>query len=459
MEIKCGFVEFYDKADKGINDFFKEANNKDFLGLRKLNIRISNMLFPIGHTLMPTLVYIYYLNAIYHVLWNKNNGKEPKADEINKWEMAISQNIVKQENVKEKGFLNEAKVRAFTYYKSNMEKMHYFKQEWKADDCLKVSALELLKNTGRYKFVYNLIKDNEKPPEKIDFRDILIDRLDDVERLDFLIDRLDDVERLDFIRRAVLPYDGEYSVFSNIVMYHCGIKQKPRKGITIYNDDWMYKYNNEIKTMSDLENFYCLESCFKEIQRNRYSDYKMALQYSKLQWIAKLAYNMCLFENNDDKRNDYKARLEEFIKDPQNNIDEKYLKKLEKLDENLDDAVQFISNIYEIIKDKDKVTVIDKLKELVRNRERDVMGDASILGSGIIVENPMGYYIDTFRWQYRAEDGDEDGDEESANVKDNTNELKVPVWKSGDEKNLRNRCASYYIYELFYEPYEENKQV
>ena len=435
MEIKCGFVEFYDKADKGINDFFKEANNKDFLGLRKLNIRISNMLFPIGHTLMPTLVYIYYLNAIYHVLWNKS-GKEPKADEINKWEMAISQNIVKQENVKEKGFLNEAKVRAFTYYKSNMEKMHYFKQEWKADDCLKVSAQELSKDTNRYKFVFNLIENNV-----IDFGNILIDRLDDV-------------ERLDFIRRAVLPYDGEYSVFSNIVMYHCGIKRKPRSGETIYNDDWMDTYNKKIKT---IENFYCLESCFKEIQRNRYSDYKMALQYSKLQWIAKLAYNMCLFENNDDKRNDYKARLEEFIN--QNNIDKNDLKNLKNLDENLDDAVQFISNIYEIIKDKDKVTVIDKLKELVRNRERDVMGDASILGSGIIVENPMGYYIDTFRWQYRAEDGAEDGEEESANVKDNTNELKVPVWKSGDEKNLRNRCASYYIYELFYEPYEENKQV
>ena len=62
--VEFGFCSLYGKDDRGISNFFKEANNRDVLGLRPMNNRISEILFPECTTLMPNLVYIYYLNAI-----------------------------------------------------------------------------------------------------------------------------------------------------------------------------------------------------------------------------------------------------------------------------------------------------------------------------------------------------------------------------------------------------------
>jgi len=466
MKVKYGFVEFYDKEDKVVANFFKDANNRDILGLRKMNVRMSNVLFPFGNTLMPNLVYIYYLNAIYHVLQENGRLSAPQIDE---WEKKISQRITKFEEKKEKGFIDTAKIRAFARYKSNMERMHFFDKDWRAEKGMAKSALELLKGTKRYEFVKKII---ENGAEEINLE------------YEYWVDKLEDKERLDYIRRVVLPYENEtprYSVFANIVMSYCHLKQKPNGTNTIYRDDWMEKtYNVKYKDkkieLGDFDNLNLGNVLGEDV--NRKKDYEVALLYSKLQRIAKHAYNLCLFENNELQKSKYEKALRKEIKFFKKKWSgkERDIKKYfceskkpnseykifvgkvpgdEVLDNDLKSAFHFIYNVaYYILKSTNDDELVDELKKIVVNREEETMGDDSILGSGIQVDKPRGDYVDTFRWQYRPEYQYEDGKVLGIDVVDTDEEEEEN--NNSDKKVYQPMSASYYIYELFYEPYEIN---
>lgn len=483
MNIDYGFVEFFDKEDdKMMSSFFKEANNRDILGLRKMNVRISNVLFPFGNTLMPNLVYFYYLNAIYHAFIEVNK-RTPTGKNMDKYEILISQKISKDNRLKKKGFFDNATNRAYGKYKSSMKRMKFFQPDWKAHSKLEKTALESLKETERYQYVKNIMenklsKDDEWPEN-------------------LKPDRLDDIERLDFIRRVVRPYEEErpqYSVFANIVMYHAKINNKPSKSNeTIYRDDyWVKKYipGGHLKQIEEFDN---MENYFNDIvkggetdihmHKNRKEDYEIARVYSRLQLIAKLTYNICLFEKVAQKYEEYRRSLLQEVEAIRNEScletwGEKNFKGKkydiflgvnpgdEERDEILVNAFDFIREVAACITNagansEDKM--IESLKELVKNREYEIMGDNSILNSGIIASKGMADYVDTFRWQYRPEyayeEAEEAGEVEDPESDDEEleNEKKGYVWYAEDKehKYLKTMSASYYIYELFFEPYEE----
>ncbi len=507
MEMKYGFVEFYDKDDKVYDSFFKTANNRDILGLRKMNIRMSNILFPFGNTLMPNLEYFYYLNAIYHVL--KGNGTtEPPKKDINKWETIISQYIVsflKSSSYKNKGFFGDTRARAYPLYKTNMTRMHFLDAMWVSHSNFVETALSKLKKTKRYQFVEQLIKNPRLEIGNKENDDIIRGILKNIEGIDDdqfdspnydWLYKLEDIERLDFIRRVVLPYPLignpkklHYSVFSNIVCYYCMLEIKPSfdsrgKGNTIYNDEWCSNYIKS-KTQpraqsrydfSELEEFDDLNKYFAHIPKEIDSshDYKVAITYSKLQRVAKIAYLACFYENNEKHSKIYEEQLKAEISDLKNRMDDSnksewFLNSLknknmqdrllfigikpgdESVDPVLEGAFKFVSDIARIIKGNETDSALYQLKELIRKREKQIMGDDRILGSGLQTEPPMTPYIDTFRWQYRPEyqyDDIEDGEIEVENSIEQKE--KVP----DIDNKLRTSCASYYIHELFFEPYQ-----
>ena len=77
--MEYGFVGFCNKEDKVFYSLMKEWNNIDYLGLRRMNVRLSNLMFPFTNTLMPNLVYFYYLHALYYaVLYGGKNPEEER---------------------------------------------------------------------------------------------------------------------------------------------------------------------------------------------------------------------------------------------------------------------------------------------------------------------------------------------------------------------------------------------
>lgn len=498
MKIDCGFSELFGKNDKMLGRFFKEPNNRDILGLYKMNVRISNVLFPFGNTLMPNLVYFYYLNAIYYVLKEKN-GKIPSQEEINRWEIKISKAITTAFANVHKGFLVDARNRAYAKYKSSMERMHFFEEGWKAWEKLERPALECLKDTNRYRFVKRII---EKEFEEIKFGN---------GKNETWPYRLEKTERLDFIRRVVLPYNDyvPYSVFSNIVMYYAMLTKRPDRMSTIYTDKWIDDYDKKREkkyeivlsksraySFDEIKTFDGLYVYFSNVNDgtlgiNRIEDYQIARDYSKLQLIAKLVYKVCLFEGVKERQSDYLTQLQREINEFRENkkgcefekftrnvrVENKYRPFLverkgetDNFDEELLDAFQFVGKVAACIKDgkeqRSNDEVISDMKKLVIDREAEVMGDNSILNSGVRTEHARRDSEDTFRWQYRPDyefETSEPAAEADAALQKNEDEVQAEdakvsfVWKKRLEKDERNRLstmsASYYIYELFFEPY------
>ena len=215
--VEFGFCSLYGKDDKGISNFFKEANNRDVLGLRPMNNRISEILFPECTTLMPNLVYIYYLNAIYHVL--KEKGSE---DDVDYYERMISHHIVEKhrEECKGKGFFDDAKDRAYKKYKNKMKMLHYLDEKYSING---VCLLDILRETDRYRFVKNVIDNVEVGSD--------VEDLTDYEKgCIYSPGKLDEIEKLDYIRRVLMPDDSRicrYSYTSNIITSFLGFKKAP----------------------------------------------------------------------------------------------------------------------------------------------------------------------------------------------------------------------------------------
>lgn len=401
-EMEYGFVEFFDKKnDKMAENFFRTLNNIDALGLRRMNIRLSNILFPFGSTLMPNLEYFYYLNAIYHsVVNNENSPTKSEEKMINDIEREISKAIRENENSIGKGFYGETvddSVRAYSRYKSSMKKMHYMEKEWKPNEkenvlytwWLKsdVPLQKWLEETKRYKAVKNIcdkykkIQALKEAPEK---------QLEEEKAYRTLIERLknnewgyklEPLEKLDFVCRVIQPYEkngAECSLFAYIVMYYFNYKDD--KIVNNKNKNYEDKdYINEIMKEAEkrFSNKYKAEdipgfdkigediiekskSKFKGTRANnidlpsRHSRiYDTAERYSALQLIAKIAYNMCLYSEHSTKYVDYEKSEKEHIK----KYTEKYMKKNKK---------NMPGNFYD-----------SKIKEIFCGDESGKEGDAS----------------------------------------------------------------------------------
>jgi len=551
--MEYGFAGFCNEKDKLLSALLRESNNIDYLGLRKMNVRLSNILFPFANTLMPNLVYFYYLHAIYYAVMgeaNENDGQKaanskPSKEEverINNLEKVISEAIRVLPAAKGKGFFGDVKSRAYEKYKNSMRLLHFFDEEWipyfnenqsKIWKNERESLHGYLSQTDRYKFVYELNQKDKEDEQKAFINEKINENW---------LCKLDDVEKRDFVWRVIDPYGidkgtiSPYSLFSNIIMYCCNLKNKPgdcsAKIYKVKDKDKDYNYftsvikndekykeehkeenkevNKEVnkeerkgkiynKKFDELVGY--ISNIQKGVEGNAYSSvnqlpvYEVAVVYSKLQLIAKLAYNMCLFDRNDENSQPYKkykAGLREQIKayatkycekrcviDPEKKAD--YSKVFfNDGDEGLKDIFRFIAAVDEKIRSNNDVDnnieeIIGEIIELVKDRERSVLGGNSRLDSGMAFE-AMGDYEDTFRWEYRpelemeaakdagieSENADsgklknENADPEKLEVEDTEHEKsKVGNAESGNKGDVsngpHNMCASYYIYELFYE--------
>ena len=454
--MEFGFCSLYGKDDKGISNFFKEANNRDVLGLRPMNNRISEILFPECTTLMPNLVYIYYLNAIYHVL--KEKGSE---DDVDYYERMISHHIVEKhrEECKGKGFFDDAKDRAYKKYKNKMKMLHYLDEKYSING---VCLLDILRETDRYRFVKNVIDNVEVGSD--------VEDLTDYEKgCIYSPGKLDEIEKLDYIRRVLMPDDSRicrYSYTSNIITSFLGFKKAPisnEKDVLkedsvskIYKKgkEGKFKYEKledlleELKIKQNSKSLYE----FEEIDNygesivgidNGFRMYEYLRQsqiYSIIQYIAKLSYKRLLFRRDDDKRKAYEEKIRSEIAayfKICNKINGNYWKsKYEKCfighgeNGDLEECWNFINEITQKLKNVDikdiNTSDIEKIAGSVEEREKHVQGAASKLGTNLRNIEDTEDYIDTFRWEYR------------------------PTESQNRYPGTITMCVSYYISELFY---------
>lgn len=457
--MEFGFCSLYGKDDRGISNFFKEANNRDVLGLRPMNNRISEILFPECTTLMPNLVYIYYLNAIYHVL--KEKGSE---DDIDYYERMISHHIVEKhrEECKGKGFFDDAKDRAYKKYKNKMKMLHYLDEGYSIND---VCLLDILKETDRYRFVKNVIDNVEVGSDVEDLTDYEKDYI-------YSPGKLDEIEKLDYIRRVLMPDDDRicrYSYTSNIIASFLGFKRAPvsnKKDVLredsvskLYKEGkaGKFKYEKledlleELKIRQNGKSLYKFEEIDKygESIVGKFCMYEYLRQsqiYSIIQYIAKLSYKRLLFSRDDDKRKAYEEKIRSEIaayfeisteiKDDE--IKNYWKKKYENCkgfisqgeDGDLEECWNFINEITPKLKNVDikdiNTSDIDEIASIVKKREKYVQGAASKLGTNLRNIEDTEDYIDTFRWEYR------------------------PTERQNRSPGTITMCVSYYISELFY---------
>ena len=460
--VEFGFCSLYGKDDKGISNFFKEANNRDVLGLRPMNNRISEILFPECTTLMPNLVYIYYLNAIYHVL--KEKGSE---DDVDYYERMISHHIVEKhrEECKGKGFFDDAKDRAYKKYKNKMKMLHYLDEKYSING---VCLLDILRETDRYRFVKNVIDNVGVDSDVEDLTDYEKDYI-------YSPGELDEIEKLDYIRRVLMPDDSRicrYSYTSNIIASFLGFKKAPvsnEKDVLkedsvskIYKKgkEGKFKYEKledlleELKIKQNSKSLYE----FEEIDNygesivgidNGFRMYEYLRQsqiYSIIQYIAKLSYKRLLFSRDDDKRKSYEEKIRseiaayfeistEIKDDRKGNYWEKKYKNCKGFisqgeNGDLEECWNFINELTQKLKEVDikdiNTSDIENIAESVEEREKQVQGAASKLGTNLRNIEDTEDYIDTFRWEYR------------------------PTESQNRSPGTITMCVSYYISELFY---------
>lgn len=455
--VEFGFCSLYGKGDRGISNFFKEANNKDVLGLRPMNNRISEILFPECTTLMPNLVYIYYLNAIYHVL--KEKGSE---DDVDYYERMISHHIVEKhrEECKGKGFFDDAKDRAYKKYKNKMKMLYYLDEKYSING---VCLLDILKETDRYKFVKNVIDNVEVGSDVEDLTDYEKDYI-------YSPGKLDEIEKLDYIRRVLMPDDDRicrYSYTSNIIASFLAPVSNKKDVLRENSVSKLYKEGKEGKfkyeKLEDLleelkikpKSKYLYE--FEKIDKydkygesivgkdNGFYMYEYLRQsqiYSIIQYIAKLSYKWLLFSRDDDKRKSYEEKIRSEIavyfeistEIKEEKIENYWKKKYEDCksfisqgeDGDLGECWDFINKLTIELEKDINTSDIEKIASIVEEREKHVQGAASKLGTNLRNIEDTEDYIDTFRWEYR------------------------PTESQNRYPGTITMCVSYYISELFY---------
>ncbi len=536
--MEYGFCEFFDKDMPRMESFFKNGNANNVLGLRKMNVRISNMLFPECSTLMPTILYFYYLHAIYHVLFEKDK-KEPEEGKINKYEKALSKVIIAFQRANKydtKGLFDTARNRAYHWYKTTFRYMHFKDKNWIPNQGCK-PQYEKLKETWRYKFVCAFITNDyvNKKIEELNNDDYIIQNVDSVindiaskmngndknedkiRQVKERLDRLDEIEKMDFVRRLLADdYDpqktnriSKYSYMSNIIMDIIGVTTV-KSNSKIYKEDYdsldnymkykkisypFYLSDNPLppfrlkspfvigqaKKLSESEIEYGVNVAKggngRDNSRYMYDNMKLSQSYSFLQGIAKKVYNYILFCNDENKKKEIETQLYELLECYLSMMDNTKTLKKDVLkwkwkdtspffkifcgvDEDLKGIFEFISSIGTIIPDEIREDFtseewFENVKQIVINRENEIMGSDALLNSGFVPDKPFADYIDTFRWEYRPEElynMQDDGEEEMTDISiDNEKNTKEEY-----VSKPHNMCAQYFIYELFYEkPHEK----
>ncbi len=489
MKLEYGFCEFYGKDDKALREDKDREGRVDLFGLWQMNYQISNILFPECTTLMPNLEYLYYLNAIYHVLKNDKNNQEPEGQEIDNYEKIISQFVIRH-TTERIGLFNTAENRAYGKYKTTMKLLFYFDEKWipavvRGKEKQRTQQ-EILQDTPRYKFVETVIgltNNNQNSP--FDSLDKLLKENPDSEfkkaydNCQPYLVALDEIEKMDYIRRVLENKSPEnqlcpFSFMTNLIMGHLGLKSMPDRDDNIYKCDKLGEYitkkereGNTIELKPDIYSFKELLDANKTglsltgickttsvqngtIYNLNMTEYlRQAQIYSCLQEIARIVYNLQLRMTSDqDKENrngKYRDELEKevnwfhvhVVKEGKEDYWETFIgckAFMQQMNSNeVDTKLKVCRNFINEI-DKRVRNIISKTDdrdkkmydEIIENIREYLEDKVSVIGGN--EQN----YIDTFRWEYRPP-------------------IITDKAKKADssKRPASTMCAQYYIWELF----------
>lgn len=356
MKLEYGFCEFYGKDDKALRKDKDREGRVDLFGLRQMNNQISNILFPECTTLMPNLEYLYYLNAIYHVLKNSKNNQEPEKREIDYYEKIISQFVIRHTKERERiGLFDTAEKRAYGKYKTTMKLLFYFDADWmpvvvREKENQKMQQ-QILQATPRYKFVEAVIGlTNNNQNISFDSLDKLLEENPDSEVKKaydnchpYLV-ALDETEKMDYIRRVLENKSPEnqlcpFSFMTNLIMGYLGLKGMPGENDDIYKCNKLEEYitkkereGNMIELKPDIYSFKELLDTNKtglsltgickktSVQNETLYDLNMteylrqAQIYSCLQEIARIVYNLQLRMTSDQGKENREKKYRDELK-------------------------------------------------------------------------------------------------------------------------------------------------
>ncbi len=493
MKLEYGFCEFYGKDDKALREDKDREGRVDLFGLRPMNNQISNILFPECTTLMPNLEYLYYLNAIYHVLKNDKNNQEPEKREIDYYEKIISQFVIR--HTKEKiGLFNTAEERAYGKYKTTMKLLFYFDADWMPvvvrEKENQKTQQQILQVTPRYKFVETVIGLTNKN------QNISFDSLDELlkENPDSEVKKaydnchpylvaLDEIEKMDYIRRVLENKSPEnqlcpFSFMTNLIMGHLGLKSMPGRDDNIYKCDKLVEYitkkereGNTIELKPDIYSFkelldtnktglsltgICKKTSVQngtEYDLNMTEYLRQAQIYSCLQEIARIVYNLQLRMTSDQDKENRKGKYGDELEKEVNWFHVHVVKerkektfvgcKAFRQQVNSNEADPKLGACWEFIKRIDEI-----VRECIsENNEPSGSGDTDeknmyediiqkirkyLEDKVSVIGGNEQNYIDTFRWEYRPP-------------------IITDKAKKADssKRPASTMCAQYYIWELF----------
>lgn len=485
MKLEYGFCEFYGKDDKALREDKDREGRVDLFGLRPMNNQISKILFPECTTLMPNLEYLYYLNAIYHVLKNNKNNQEPEKREIDYYEKIISQFVIRH-TTERIGLFNTAENRAYGKYKTTMKLLFYFDEKWipavvRGKEKQRTQQ-EILQDTPRYKFVETVIGLTNKN------QNISFDSLDELlkENPDFEVKKaydnchpylvaLDETEKMDYIRRVLENKSlgnqlCPFSFMTNLIMGYLGLESMPgenddiykcnklgeyitkkeREGNTIELKTYIYSFKELLDTdktglpLTGIKETTSVQN--RTIYNLNMTEYlRQAQIYSCLQEIARIVYNLQLRMTSDqgkeDRKEKYRAELKKevdwfhvhVVKEGKEDYWENtfvgckaFMQQMNSNEVNpeLEACWNVINGIDKLV--RERISKTDDTDKLIKKIEKYLEDKVSVIG---------GYeqnYIDTFRWEYRPP-------------------IITDKAKKADssKRPASTMCAQYYIWELF----------
>lgn len=490
-ELKLNYCTFSGKENKIFSSkILEESGGIDALGFRGLNLRFSDILFPECSTLMPNLVYFYYLFAICDVVDKKiDEGKLPlnkREEKIEQYEKNISGYLSQNSS---KGFKGaEAKSRPYDEYKNSMRKLKFIE----VDEGEKIfdRLNEKLTKTKRYAMVENVItkdleKENSRDEGKTDDeKGQIIDEKEFKDGFDKY--HLEPEEKADFCQRLVLAdvWEKKYSpsLFAYMVLYYYAGPKVESKDLPLFEEIPSFEEKNPLivglKTIADeldakkifikgwkeiLEEEYIGENGESERYEKAKKIYNIAVQYSALQYIIKTAYNGMIFRYHKKNKETYYEKLKEKIKiyresyQETSYITKKYIKNVPVNINNEDDILwEFLRRIHNKITEKrddegcteyakctkcaecaecakcaEYLLDFEREENEIKKRELEVLDVKSILNSDAFAVSPVADYVDTFRWEYRPSGNADKGKEEI------------------ERKKMHTMCVRYYMNELF----------
>lgn len=421
--MEFGFCEFADKNDKIVKKLLKTSNNKnDPFGLKAINDNIAEEIFPECSTWIPNLVYMYYFNAMCHVLRENKVIKKNKSEwyrqrKLKDWvalyEKVLSEWIKNCDISKDNGFTSQE---LYNSYITKMEYLEFFDEDF---DNESENRLSKLKETERFKFIKEVIEGTIHQDGSTPERKDILDKLEEKGKNKKWVGKLEREEKVDYIIRVLKKSKNNNSLTAEIIK-------------TVLRDEDENKSSQLRKLTYEIiskkldkairkEKINDIRVKFNELEIDTTKDKKALLSkiqmYSLVQRAIKCIYYTMITEKEIGKK--YEEEREEIFK----LIRKKPSKRNEETIKE-EASYKFITDILKKIREyckDEKKEVLEEIKKKIREREEEIQGRHSNIGIKLPEENLPNNYIDTFHWQYRPK----------------------------DEKETPQFCIQYYLCEIF----------